>query len=187
MKRLTGAGLVLSATVLFAACQKNYDSDSTVRFAGRKGTPQPGVSQVAPGVRGEPVAGQSIFVPAYGSVSIGEKAGRFGLGITLSVRNSDRKESIVVESVDYRDAGGQIVRRFVEAPLRIAPMAVFEIFVGEKDVVGGAASSFLVEWTADRAVSAPIAETVMIGTAGTQGISFTSRGVVISERGIPGG
>ncbi len=173
------AGLMAGGLV---GCETEANPDGTVRFAGRKGTAQPGVTQVAPGVLGEPVAGQTLYIPAYGSLSIGEKTPRFGLGITLSVRNTDRTTPIVVRSADYHDAGGKRIRRFLENPIQLAPLAAYEVFLGEKDVAAGAASSFLVQWSAEHAVSAPLAESVMIGTAGTQGISFSSRGVVVDER-----
>ncbi len=61
-------------------------------------------------------------------------------------------------------------------------MASMDFFVKESDVSGGASPTFLVEWVATEEVNPPIAEGVMIGTAGTQGISFTCPGRVIATR-----
>ena len=57
-----------------------------------------------------------------------------------------------------------------------------EFFVKESDTSGGVSASFLVEWVAEQAVTAPVVESVMIGTASTQGISFTCPGRVLSDR-----
>jgi hypothetical protein len=39
-----------------------------------------------------------------------------------------------------------------------------------------------VEWRAEEPVNAPLVEAVMVGTSGTQGISFTGSSRVISQR-----
>jgi hypothetical protein len=54
--------------------------------------------------------------------------------------------------------------------------------VKESDTRGGVSASFLVEWVAEQSVSAPLVESVMIGTASTQGVSFTCPGRVIDDR-----
>ena len=66
-------------------------------------------------------------------------------------------------------------------------MASAEFFVKESDTRGGVSASFLVEWVAEQSVSDPLVETVMIGTASTQGVSFAYRGpellpVIIGEK-----
>jgi hypothetical protein len=54
--------------------------------------------------------------------------------------------------------------------------------VRESDKSGGSGASFLVEWESDQVVSPPLVETIMIGAQTQQGISFTSRGLVIEEK-----
>jgi hypothetical protein len=44
------------------------------------------------------------------------------------------------------------------------------------DESGGSGANFIVVWRADKPVNPPLAESVMIGTQGNQGVSFTSRG-----------
>ena len=53
--------------------------------------------------------------------------------------------------------------------------------VARRDLRAGEGAKFLVEWVSNKRVSAPIVESVMIGS-GTQGISFKSRGEVIRQR-----
>lgn len=55
-------------------------------------------------------------------------------------------------------------------------MASTRYVVKESDSRGGPGASFIVNWKADHSVNPPIIESVMIGTQGQQGLSFTSRG-----------
>ena len=127
-------------------------------------------------------AGQTIYVPVYSQVATGDRARPFDLAITLSVRNTDRAHPIVIAAVRYHDQDGQLVRDYAPKPLRLAPLAAAEFFVGERDTRGGRSASFLVEWVAERPVSDPVVEALMIGTASMQGISFTCPGRVIADR-----
>ena len=141
--------------------------------------PMPDLDKTAT-IRAE--VGQTIYVPAYSRVPTSDSARTFNLAVTLSVRNADRSRPIVVSSVRYLDADGHLVREFLARPLQLAPLASKNFFVKESDTSGGTSASFLVEWFAERPATAPVVETVMIGTASSQGISFVSPGRVIAER-----
>lgn len=54
-----------------------------------------------------------------------------------------------------------------------------EFVVAEHDTTGGSGANFIVVWSADRPVSDPVIESVMISTRAGQDLSFTSRGVPI--------
>lgn len=131
------------------------------------------------------LAGQTIYVPAYSSIFTADRPQSFNLAITLSIRNTDQNHPIIVTSVRYFDHGGKLVHDHLQKPLRIAPMAALEFFVTEKDTRGGISASFLVEWLSENMVTAPLAEAIMVGTAGGQGVSFTSQGRVLSDRTPP--
>jgi hypothetical protein len=75
-----------------------------------------------------------------------------------------------------------LVKKFTQKSLQIAPMATAEFFVVEYDASGGSGTNFIVEWTAPKDVTEPVAEAVMISTASQQGISLISPGRVIQER-----
>ncbi len=137
------------------------------------------VDAVAPGAI---FAGQTIYVPAYSSVSIADRGVRYDLAITLYIRNTHSRGPIVVTAVRYHDHDGRLVRDYLSKPLQLAPLAAMEYFVKASDTSGGFAPSFIVEWVARQPASAPVVEAVMVGTAGTQGISFTCPGRVIADR-----
>jgi len=128
--------------------------------------------------------GQTLYVPAYSHVLHGDRNQPFLLTATLSVRNADPSHPITVFSVEYRDAKGSMIRQFItEPPKPIAPFAAAEFVVGESDKRGGLGASFVVRWKAETAVAAPVVETVLIGTAAAQGISFVGGARVIEDLG----
>jgi hypothetical protein len=146
--------------------------------------PRPGATAVEPGSPElTAAAGQTIYVPAYSAVPTADNARLYQLAIALSIRNTDRSLPIVVTAVNYHHQDGRMVREFLKTPLRLAPLAAIDYFIREGDTSGGTASSFLVEWVGDPAASAPVAEAVMVGTAGNQGVSFTCPGRVVADRG----
>ncbi|MEW6658470.1 MAG: DUF3124 domain-containing protein [Thermodesulfobacteriota bacterium] len=63
----------------------------------------------------------------------------------------------------------------------LKPLASTRFIVAQSDLRGGSGASFLVQWQGEAKVNPPLPEGVMIGTAGQQGISFTSRGVEIRK------
>ena len=64
------------------------------------------------------VAGQTIYVPAYSSIFISDRARSFNLAVTLSIRNTDRTHPIVVTSAGYSDQDGQLVRDYLSSHSR---------------------------------------------------------------------
>jgi hypothetical protein len=151
------------------------------------GRPRPGVTEVgASDLRFDPAAGQLLYVPAYSSVHTSDSPQEFRLAITLTIRNLDREGALFVRSVRYLDHDGRTVREFLARPVRIAPLAAAEFFVPESDRSGGFASSFLVEWVAPSPIEPPAVESVMVGTASTQGVSFTGAARVLTDLAAAG-
>jgi hypothetical protein len=125
--------------------------------------------------------GQTVYVPAYSHIYHGSKSRPFDLAVTLSIRNTDPRNAVMLTSVDYYDTQGKLVKVHLLKPERLGPLATREILVDESDSSGGSGANFVVRWSADKAVNAPIIETVMIGTQGQQGISFRCLGREILE------
>jgi hypothetical protein len=130
-----------------------------------------------------------LYVPVYSHIYYGGKAyggrRRFELAVTLSIRNTDPQQPITVLSARYYDSDGKLLQDYLAQPLRLGPLASTEVFVEESDVRGGAGANFLVEWRAAEPVNTPVVEAVMIGTSGTQGLSFVSPSRVISQPNSP--
>lgn len=170
--------LVLAA---IASCGRDVAAPGRARTGGgpRLGA---GVVEIELKPDFRPAAGQTIYVPVYSRVHTSTDARPFELAVTLSIRNTDRANPLVVTSIRYHDQSGRLVRDALKKSLKIDPLAATELFVDESDTAGGASASFLVEWAAEQPVSAPVVESVMIGTASTQGISFACPGRVVAER-----
>jgi Protein of unknown function (DUF3124) len=140
------------------------------------------VSEVVRPAEDKVAAGQMVYVPVYSYVYTADNAEPLNLAVTLFVRKTDPARSIVLTRVDYFDSGGKSIRDFLPKPLQIEPLASVDFFVKENDVSGGASPSFVVQWVATEVPTDPVVESVMIGTTGTQGISFTGSGRVIHSR-----
>lgn len=131
--------------------------------------------------RADMLKGQTLYVPCYSHIYHGVKTRPFDLTITLSVRNADTKRSMRLSSVDYYGSDGKLLKRYIVGEVTLPPMTTREFTVDQNDSSGGSGASFLLRWRADAAMNEPVVESVMIGTANSQGISFTSRGVAIQE------
>ena len=105
-------------------------------------------------------------------IRMGERKFKYLVTSTLVVRNIDPVHPIILGSVEYRDSKGEHLRPYLEGPRVIAPLASTEFVVKESDTTGGHGPSFIVHWTAETAVNAPVLETLMMGGRGTLGISF---------------
>ncbi len=126
--------------------------------------------------------GQLVYVPIYSHIYHGDREQRFLLTGILSVRNTDTKHSITLISADYYDTEGKLVRDYLSKPFTLGPLRSTRFIVKASDMSGGSGANFLVQWKAETEVNTPILEGVMIGTAGGQGISFTSRGQAIKGK-----
>jgi len=123
-----------------------------------------------------PSKGSTVYVPVYSMVYTGDRAVPVNLASTLSIRNTDPKNSIKISSAEYYSSAGKLIKNMLSKALVLAPLASTSIFIKEKDTSGGFSTSFLVRWVSDNAVSAPIIECINIGAYSGLGISFLTPG-----------
>ncbi|MBP9873874.1 MAG: DUF3124 domain-containing protein [Haliscomenobacter sp.] len=124
---------------------------------------------------------ERIYVPIYSDIYHMSGENRFLLTATLSLRNTSPTDSVFVGRVHYYDSHGALIRKYLEKAIVLAPLEAAEFVVEQKEKKGGAGASFLLEWGARRPVSRPVFQAIMIGTAHSQGISFTTEGVVVES------
>lgn len=122
---------------------------------------------------------QSIYIPAYSHIYHGNKETPLLLSVTLSIRNVDSKNPLIITAVDYYETQGKLLKHFLKEPITIDPMGSERYIVPQKDTSGGFGANFIVEWHSEKPINPPILESVMIGTQSQLGISFTSRGRAI--------
>lgn len=124
--------------------------------------------------------GQTVYVPAYSHIYIGNREQPFLLTVTLSIRNIDAKHPVTITSVGYYDTEGKRLRQYLEKPVSLGPWESTRYVVPQKDKSGGSGANFVVEWNAKKSVNPVLIEAIMIGAESQQGISFTSRGQAIN-------
>ncbi len=135
-----------------------------------------------PGWAQELSRGQLVYVPVYSHVYHGDRERPLLLAATVSIRNTDPGHPITLTQADYYDSEGRLIRSYLPQPLSLKPLASTRFVVRESDTKGGSGAHFLVRWQAAAEVNPPIVESIMLGTAIQQGISFSSRGVPIRPR-----
>ncbi len=150
--------------------------------------PQPDVSTNGAGLKAITLntskikMGETVYVPVYSHIYHYNNQGHvINLSATLSIRNTDLKNPIIITAVRYYDTNGKLVRKYLKNPAELAPLASTDYFVETDDVSGGLGANFIVEWVSETTVSEPVVEAVMISTASTQGISLVSNGRVIQQ------
>ena len=57
--------------------------------------------------------GQTIYVPAYSHIYIGNREQPFLLTVTLSIRNIDPKHQIKITVVDYYETQGKLLKKYL--------------------------------------------------------------------------
>ncbi len=128
--------------------------------------------------------GQSVYVPIYSQIyHHNNRDNAIDLSATLSIRNTDLTNSIIITAVRYYDTKGQLLRHEIQSPVELRSLASTDFFIAANDISGGAGANFIVEWVAQTMVDEPIIEAVMISTSSAQGISFISPGKVLHQHG----
>ncbi len=127
------------------------------------------------------VTGQTLYVPAYSELLLGNDGRTHELVVTLAIHNTDLDAPIIVRSVRYHDTNGNVVRSYVDEPIEVGPLATTGFLVEARETSAGWGANFIVEWVAEEAVYEPIIEAIMVSRRGTQGFSLLSLGRVISQ------
>lgn len=126
--------------------------------------------------------GQTIYVPVYSHIYHQDRQEIFNLAATLSIRNTDLTDPIIITSVRYFDSNGKLLKQYLEQPIQIDALASTAFYLNRNDTSGGVGANFIVEWVAQTEISQPVVEAVIIGTDFQQGISFISPGRVIKSQ-----
>ena len=124
---------------------------------------------------------RAVYVPVYSHVySNGGQP--YLVETTLSVRNTDPRNPVVLSSVRYFDTKGVLVKDYLPQPIQLAPLESTEFLVEKQDISGGSGANFVVEWAADTVLNEPMIEAVMIGFNGSNSISLIRAGRPIDEK-----
>lgn len=129
------------------------------------------------------VQGETIYVPIYSHIYHEDPSRMTLLTGTMSIRNTDPKNSIYLTSIAYHGTDGKLVEELCKTPLLLEPIATADIVVPRTHTTGGSGANFLVKWVSDKKVTPPLAEAVMISAGSARNLSFVSRGIVTESTG----
>jgi len=125
---------------------------------------------------------ETDYLPVYSDIYHLDGTKRFLLTATISIRNITLHDSAYVLSANYNDSYGKLLRQFIERPILLKPLESIEFVIEDKEKKGGAGASFLVNWGGNKATTQLLIQSIMIGTAAQQGLSFTSEAKVIERK-----
>ncbi|MCG8582432.1 MAG: DUF3124 domain-containing protein [Bacteroidales bacterium] len=121
------------------------------------------------------------YLPVYSHIYHIHEARTFDLTITVSMRNISTTDSVFILKADYFNTVGENIRQYINKPVYLSPLETIEVVIKEQDIEGGSGANFVFDWLCKDGINPPLFEAVMISTYGQQGISFTTRGVQITE------
>jgi hypothetical protein len=129
------------------------------------------------------VKGQTVYIPSYANVMSGPPMLMVvPLRANLIIHNTDPSQAITIDRIDHYDTDGKLAYKYLEKPLTLKPLAATRVIVKEpKRGDEGLGANFIVQWHAEKPVTEPIIDCLMLGTLGNQGFSFTSQGRIIQE------
>lgn len=104
---------------------------------------------------------------------------KHGLTVTVSLRNTDRQDTVFIKKADFYNTHGTLIRSYFKHAIYLAPMETVEIVIDETDQEGGTGGNFMFDWATKPTSNEPLFEAVMISTSGQQGLSFSTIGVKV--------
>ena len=127
--------------------------------------------------------GSLIYVPIYRSFYqiYGTSRDSYNLTSTTCIHNTDPKQTIKILSINYYDATGKLVKKFIDEPLMIKPWNSKELTIQPKTEPEEFGGNLIIRWKSDQPANAPIVEVLMTGQFLNRGVSFMTRGVEIKE------
>lgn len=177
--KLSSLFYAVVAVIVLTSCTSQENPSQSIPDIDRV---NPSVKVVTKDKNFKTVIGQTIYVPIYSYIYHYDRKQTYNLTATLSIRNTDLTNPIVVTSVRYNDSSGKLVRQYLERPIQIAALASTNFVIDSSDTSGGIGANFIVEWVAQTEVSSPVVEAIMVGSSFQQGISWISPGQVIKSQ-----
>ncbi len=117
-----------------------------------------------------------IYVPVYSDIYFDALNPKTLLSATLSIRNTSISDSLFITKIEYYDTEGNLVRKYIDNPISLKPMASINYVIDRDDDIGGHGANFIVDVSAKKANTKPLIQAVMIGQSGNKGFSFISDG-----------
>jgi Protein of unknown function (DUF3124) len=144
---------------------------------------------LAPAQEAPPLSsGQALYLPIYSHLYHGEVNPKTGkpsetlVSTHVSIRNTDMKTAMKITSARYYNTDGKLLREYLPAPRTIPPLGTFELFVPRSDSSGGSGANFIIDWTAERPINAPLVEALHADIREARTLLFVTTGRPIQTR-----
>jgi hypothetical protein len=144
-------------------------------------------STVAFGQETRPLSkGQTLYLPIYSHMLYGNlgksgKASYVLLSSLVSIRNTDARRSLRVQSAKYFDTNGKLLGERVPAPVVVPPLGTLELFVELNDASGGSGANFIIKWDAEQPLNPPLVESLHVNMDGGKAVIFMTQSVPLAE------
>ena len=130
--------------------------------------------------------GQTLYLPIYshmlyGNIGKSGKASNAMLSALVSIRNTDGKRPLRIQSARYFDTHGKMLSERVPSPITIQPYGTLEIFIDLNDSAGGSGANFVIRWEADQPINPPLVESLHANMDGGKAVIFMTQAVPVSE------
>ncbi|WP_299681606.1 DUF3124 domain-containing protein [uncultured Dokdonia sp.] len=119
-----------------------------------------------------------VYVPIYSDIYSKNRNTKILLTATLSIRNTSKKDSLFINTIEYYNTEGTLVRNYIKSPIFLKPLETIDYVIEEEDAEGGSGANFLIDWGAKNKIT-PVFQAVMIGMIGQHAFSFTTDGTTI--------
>jgi hypothetical protein len=117
------------------------------------------------------------YLPVYSEIYDQTDETTHLLTTTVSIRNTSQMDSLYIITADYYNTKGEQIRKYINKPIFLTPLETIEIVIPRLDDSGGTGANLIFDWGIKKPKYEPLFEAVMVWTTGTQGISFTTRGI----------
>jgi hypothetical protein len=127
------------------------------------------------------IRGQVLYLPIYSNIPYHENNRLFDLSAFIAIHNTDFHQTMKITKVLFFDNDGKLVSNYLQKDTILQPLGALNFFVPRSDK-SGTGANFIVEWVSDTLINEPLIESVMIGLASSQGVSFLSTGKILREQ-----
>jgi hypothetical protein len=186
------AACLLALAGLFVACQPEPNDHQTskdrVRLPAVPVEPPDSSDAVVelPESRNtsHPSQGQTLYLPVYSRVFVVDEQRPLELSVTVSIRNT-ANTALTVERLDYVGTNGKLLEKVLETPLLLGALESRDYVIRQDDKRGGTGTNFIVAWTANQPISAPVVQAINIYLGGNHNFAFLTNAVQLATHHLP--
>ena len=133
-------------------------------------------ARAVPSLPSDSLTSGTTYLSVYSQIYSQTEQRTHDLTVTVSLRNTNVRDTIFVEKAEYYDTTGKLIRTYFDKAIFVAPLETVEIVIDGIDREGGTGANFLFDWKIAPDIQEPLFEAIMISTLGQQGLSFTTQG-----------